>query len=117
MTTAERAAARLLPELPVRRPNEAGQFGLADRERVRTILEESGWSEIEIQPVDVACAMPESALVRYFTELGPVGCMLQQTDAELRARVIATVRPAFDPYVHGAQVRFTAKCWLVGARA
>ena len=35
----------------------------------------------------------------------------------LRARVVATVRPAFDPYVHGAEVRFKAACWTVGARA
>ena len=61
--------------------------------------------------------MPESALVRYFTQLGPVGRILQQADDERRARVVATVRPAFDPYVDGSEVRFTAACWMVGARA
>jgi len=65
----------------------------------------------------VPCAMPESALVPYLTEMGPVGRILQQADDELRARVVATVRPAFDPYVHGAEVRFKAACWTVGARA
>jgi len=29
--------------------------------------------------------------------------------------VIDTVRPAFEPYVHGAEVRFTAACWMVRA--
>ena len=29
---------------------------------------------------------------------------------------IEAVRPAFDPYVHGAEVRFNAACWMVGAR-
>ena len=117
MTTAERAAAPLLPDLPARRPDEPGQFAFADRDRVRRILDESGWSEIDIQPIDVPCAMPENALVRYVTQLGPVGRFLQQADDELRARVVATVRPAFDPYVHGPEVRFTAACWMVGARA
>jgi hypothetical protein len=26
------------------------------------------------------------------------------------------VRTAFDPYVHGPEVRFTAACWMVAAR-
>jgi hypothetical protein len=26
------------------------------------------------------------------------------------------VRAAFDPYVHGTEVHFTAACWTVGAR-
>jgi len=38
MTTAEHAAAPLLPELPVRQPNEPGQFGFADPDRVRAML-------------------------------------------------------------------------------
>jgi SAM-dependent methyltransferase len=117
MIAAERAAAPMLPNLPARRPNQPGQFALADGDRVRAILEESGWSEIDIQPIDVPCAMPEHALVRFFTHLGPVGRVLQQADDELRAQVIAAVRPAFDPYVHGAEVRFTAACWMLGARA
>ncbi len=117
MTTAERAAAPLLPDLPLRRPNEPGQFALADRDRVRRILADSGWSEIDIQPIDVPCAMPESALVRYLTELGPVGRTLEQATDEVRARVVAAIRPAFDPYVRGAEIRFDAACWTVGARA
>jgi len=117
MTTAERAAATLLPNLPVRRPDEPGQFGFANRLRVHKILQESRWTCIEIQPIDVACTLPESELVTYLTRLGPVGVMLQEADDQTRAQVIETVRPAFDPYVHGREVRFTAACWMVSARA
>jgi SAM-dependent methyltransferase len=116
MTTAERAAAPLLPELPVRRPDEPGQFGFADRDRVRGILERSGWSDVAIEPIDAQCTFPEHALVRYVGELGVVGRMLQRADDDLRARVVAAVRPAFAPYVHGAEVRFVGACWLVEAR-
>ena len=117
MTAAERAAAPLLPDLPVRRPDEPGQFAFADAGRVRRILEDGGWSGIDIQPIDVSCAMSEDALVPYVSQLGPVGRALQQADDDLRARVVAAVRPGFDPYVHGTEVRFTAACWMVGARA
>lgn len=117
MTTAERAAAPLLPNLPARRPDAPGQFAFANRHRVHTILEESGWVEIEVRPIDVTCTLPEKDLVRYLTRLGPVGLILQEADDPTRARVVETVRAAFDPYVHGAEVRFTAACWMVGAQA
>jgi hypothetical protein len=82
MTTAERAAAPLLPELPARRPDAPGQFALAnaDRSSVR--------------------GRPDPA----------------EADDVTRTRVIEAIRPAFEPYVHGADVRFTAACWLITAR-
>jgi SAM-dependent methyltransferase len=109
MTTAERAAAPLLPNLPAR------QFAFADRTRVRAILEESGWTGIDIQPLDVECSLPESALIPYLTQLGPVGMALEDADASTRERVIAAARPAFDAYVHGAQVRVPTACWMIAA--
>lgn len=116
MTAAERAAAPLLPNLPPRQPDEAGQFGFADAKRVRSILEKSGWREIEIKAIDVPCTLPESELTRYATRFGPVGRVLQEADPQIRAQVASVVRSAFDPYVHAAEARFTAACWLVGAR-
>lgn len=117
MTTAERAAAPLLPNLPVRQSDAPDQFAFANDRRVYTILQESGWAKIDIRPIDVACTMPEKELVRYLTRLGPVGRALPETDDRTRAQVIETVRGAFDPYVHGTEVRFTAACWMVRAQA
>lgn len=117
MTAAERAAAPLLPGLPPRRPGAPGQFAFAERNRVAAILEDSGWTGIDVQPVEFACAMPESDLVPYLSRLGPVGIALAQAEEPLRARVIERVRTAFEPWVHGREVRFTAACWLVEARA
>ncbi|MFH9005935.1 class I SAM-dependent methyltransferase [Streptomyces afghaniensis] len=117
MTTAQRAAAPLLPDLPVRRPDEPGQFAFADPDKVRRILTESGWAGIDIRPVDVVCTLPEKELVHYFTRLGAVGMHLPEVDEQTRDRVVETVRAAFDPFVHGSEVRFTAACWTVGARA
>jgi SAM-dependent methyltransferase len=116
MTTAERAAAPLLPNLPPRRADAPGQFAFGHADRVRGILEQSGWADIDIQPIDVACTLPESELRGYLTRLGPVGVALQDADDATRSRVFETVRAAFDPYVHGADVRFTAACWMIGAR-
>ena len=115
MTTAERAAAPLLPNLPARQPNAPGQFAFGDRSRVTTILAESGWTEVDIQPIDVSCTLLEKDLTLYLTRLGPVGIALNEVDDRTRSQVIDTVRAAFDPYVHGPEVRFTAACWIVRA--
>jgi SAM-dependent methyltransferase len=117
MTTAERAAAPLLPSLPPRQPDAPGQFAFADERRVHAILEESGWAGIDIRPIDVTCTLPEKALMGYLTRLGPVGLALRDADDRTRTQVIETVRAAFEPYVHGAEVRFTAACWMVSSRA
>ncbi|MDK1348849.1 methyltransferase domain-containing protein [Streptomyces sp. 378] len=117
MTTAERAAAPFLPELPARQPDQPGQFAFADPERVHRILAESGWAGIDIQPVDAVCALPEQDLVTYFTRLGPLGTVLPGADERTRAEIVEVVRPAFDPFVQGAEVRYTAACWMVSARA
>jgi len=117
MTTAERAAAPLLPDMPARDLNGPGQFAFADPTRVTGILDQSGWAGIDIAPIDVVCTLPEAELLGYITCLGPLGRMLPQLDEQLREQVIRTVRPAFDPYVHGPDVRFTAACWTVSARA
>jgi SAM-dependent methyltransferase len=117
MTTAERAAAPLLPDLPVRRADGPGQFAFADAQRVSNILTGGGWTHVDLQPIDVGCTLLESELVRYTTQLGPVGRMLQGADDTTRARVIDTIRPAFDSYVRGSEVEFTAACWVVSAQA
>lgn len=117
MTVAERAAAPLLPELPARRADGPGQFAFADAERVRNILQDSGWTGIDIAPIDVDCALPERELVPYLSRLGPVGLSLRGADEPTRTRVIETVRNAFEPYVYGGTVRFTAACWMLRARA
>jgi len=116
MIAAERAAAPLLPNVPPRRPDAPGQFALANLERVQKILADSGWSDIDIAPIDVPCAFPEAGLIRYFTRLGPVGLVLRNADEATRERVIGTIRAAFAPFIAGSEVRFVAACWSIRAR-
>ena len=117
MTTAERAAAPLLPNVPQREADAPGQFGFANPGRVERILEQSGWTHIDVWPIDIACEFPERELTTYATRFGPLGRALQDVDEPTRARVLQAVRAAFEPFVHGAEVRYVAACWMVGARA
>jgi SAM-dependent methyltransferase len=117
MTTAERAAAPLLPNLPARPADGPGQFSFADPQRVAAILGGGRWADVDLQAIDVECTLREKELIGYFTRLGPVGLALQGEDERTRSQVIEAVRPAFAPFVRGTEVRYTAACWMVSARA
>jgi hypothetical protein len=83
---------------------------------VHSILEDSGWSAIDIKPLDVECTLPARELDTYVTRLGPVGRALQTADAATRSNVLEKIRPAFAPYLRKTEVRFVAACWMIGAR-
>jgi hypothetical protein len=116
MTTAERAAAPLLPDLPPRKPDAPGQFAFADGARVRDLLARAGWRDVAVEPLDVTCAFSTTHLGFYFTRLGPLAQFLPALEPQRRAAVIDAVRPAFAPFVHGDEVRFVAACWRITAR-
>jgi SAM-dependent methyltransferase len=115
MTTAKRAAEPLLTNMPTPDPTAPGQFAFADGDRVRRILQASGWSDIELQPLDVEGTVAESELLVYATRLGPVGLALREVDEATRARVTEVVHAAFQPYIKNGAARFGMACWLVTA--
>jgi SAM-dependent methyltransferase len=117
MTAAERAAASLLPEAPPRAADAPGQFAFADPDRVSGILAAAGWRDVELQPLDVACAMPAEDLETYAVRMGPVSLALPSLDEDRRNAVIDAVRRGFAPYLADGVARFTAACWMVRARA
>jgi len=117
MTAAERAAAPLLPAMPKRVPDAPGQFAFSNDTKVRDILEQSGWSNVQIRPVDYRLTLPLSELESYYTRMGSVGRILEQLEQSVRSQVLEAVRPAFDEFVEGDQVRFDAACWLITAAA
>jgi hypothetical protein len=43
--------------------------------------------------------------------------VLRDADEATRQRVIREVRAAFAPYLRDGEVRFTAACWMISARA
>jgi SAM-dependent methyltransferase len=116
MTAAERAAAPLLPEAPPRDPAAPGQFAFADAERVRGLLSAAGWRDVDLQPLDVACALSAGDLETYATHVGPVSLALPDLEPDHRRAVIEAVRRGFAPYLTDGVARFTAACWMVRAR-
>ncbi|HEY2052715.1 MAG TPA: class I SAM-dependent methyltransferase [Solirubrobacterales bacterium] len=115
LTTGAQAAARLLPEIPPREPGAPGPFAFAEQGRASEVLGGAGWQGVEVEPVDFPCAFPESDLLRYLARIGPIGSALREADDAMRAEVLRVARAAYEPFVDGDEVRFTARCWSVGA--
>jgi SAM-dependent methyltransferase len=116
MTTAARAVAPFVALNPPQ-PDAPGQFAFADGDRVKRILEASGWRDVDVRPIDVPSTVAEADLLTYVTRLGPAGAALREADAATRARAEAALSEAFQPFVHDGAARFASACWLVRARA
>ncbi|WP_304304639.1 class I SAM-dependent methyltransferase [Pseudacidovorax intermedius] len=116
MTTAERAALAARPDLPLQRAAGPGQFALADERRAKHIVEEGGWTDISLTPVDLPLALPLGALPTYVMRLGPLGRILPSVPEDARAALLAEVHSAFTPFVRDDAVHFDAACWLMRAR-
>lgn len=117
MTTAVKAARPLLPDLPAYDPDAPGQFGLSGRERTTRILEDAGWQNISLRPVEFNCGLPVQQLEDYVTRLGILGARWPELDEPMRATVLAAVLPAFAEFSDGREIRYTAACWEVSADA
>ena len=117
MTAAEQAAAPLIDDYPIRAADAPGQFAFADGDRVRRILDDAGWRQVTIRPVDAECRFAAAGLEDYLCRMGSLAQVLPRLQPALRERVLAAVRAAFVPFVDGQSVRFVAACWQIEARA
>ncbi len=116
MTTAERAIGDEL-DLPPRSPGAPGQFAFADGERIRRLLQDAGWKDVEVTTVDLPCSLARNELPTYVGQLGPLGLALRNLPEERAASLRNTALAAFTPFIEGDRVRVDAACWLIRARA
>ncbi|WP_369039009.1 class I SAM-dependent methyltransferase [Stenotrophomonas maltophilia] len=116
MTTAERTVGDQLA-LPERRPGAPGQFAFADAGQVRRQLQDAGWRDVQVQPLDLACSLARDDLPAYVRQLGPIGLALRSLPADRADALHAQALAAFAPFIEGDRVRVDAACWLLRACA
>ncbi|WP_454718227.1 class I SAM-dependent methyltransferase [Caulobacter segnis] len=112
-----KAAAPFLPEIPKFEKDAPGRFAFADAERVRSILEASGWRGVEIAPLDVTNPLSFDELMTMSLRVGPLNPILKDADEDLRDTVWDAVAIALEPYVKEGVAQMTSACWLVTAKA
>jgi SAM-dependent methyltransferase len=109
----------LMPPLPPANPHAPGPFALSDPDRLRGILADAGYLNIELDKLDGVMRMgatPEQAGIQA-TSLGPTARSLALFDDEVRAKVLAAVTDRFRSYptIEG-QITCRIACWLVTAK-
>ena len=116
-----RAAARIVAVPDLENGSGPGMFSLADESRVRDVLGAAGWTSVELEPVTTPLLVAgggstDDAVA--FLASGTLGRrVLDGTDEDTEARVLAEVRAALVPHTHPDGVRLAAGVWLVSARA
>ena len=111
------AAAPFLPTVPQFEKDAPGRFGFADPDRVRTILEESGWRDVAIAPLDDPTPVSAEELLTMSLRVGPLNPILAGQDDAVREKVRAAVTAALAPYMKNGVAEMNSACWLVTARA
>ena len=114
------AAARdLLPPQAPMDPLAPGPFAFADAGRMRNILDEAGFSDIRIKPLDTTMNMGATAedAAAQSLNIGPLARAAAEIDESTRAKIRAVVVHALAKFMTRDGVRPPAACWLVGASA
>lgn len=111
------AALPLLPPVAPPDPTAPGPFAFADSSRVRSILADSGFGAVTINPfdADVGGADLEQTL-KLALGIGPLGRALRE-HPELADKVVDAVRDVLSKYLTSNGVRMPAAVWIVLARA
>jgi len=117
MTLSMRAASPYLPEMPKPEPNSPGQFGFADPEYVTSVLTEAGWCDVKLEPVDVACSFPAADLKGYIGIASVFGAALEEKSEPEKAEILDKVHEAYQAHTENGDVKFTAACWKLTAKA
>ncbi|MEM7620950.1 MAG: class I SAM-dependent methyltransferase [Pseudomonadota bacterium] len=115
MMAAKHAATPHLPELLPKEPTSPGPFSLAYPNHVHTILTKSGWTEINLEPIDLQCRFRSNDLDMFLTKLAPIGHDLETLEENIREKVSTAVRAAYEKFLDGTEVKFIASCWMISA--
>lgn len=110
------AVVGLLPEPPPPAPPGApGPFAFADPDRVRSILEASGWRDIEIVAHDMKTSWGDlEASTHTSLTIGPVATAAR-LNPQLVDKMAEAVRAALSPYQTDAGVILDSSGWVVRA--
>jgi SAM-dependent methyltransferase len=100
-------------------PNAPGPFAFADEERVRTILADAGFAQIEFRRFDTELfigATPRAA-AEGSARMGPVSRLVRELGTEHLPAVLDAIERAFAPLAASdGQVKLNGSTWIVSAR-
>jgi SAM-dependent methyltransferase len=115
-----REAAKHAPPLPETNPQDPGPFAFASEARVRRILGDAGFADIDLEPqdleLDIAAGRGLDIAVHAAMTIGPTSRMLDGQSEAVRAAATADIRKALAAHARGDSVPLGAAIWMVTAR-
>jgi SAM-dependent methyltransferase len=103
------------PEKPA--PGAPGAFSLANAAHVKQIMDDAGFTDIKLSPIDEMLNLGElDAALDFMTELGPAAEPLREATDEQRIAAIAAMRVAMNDYDTDRGLVMPSAVWLVEAR-
>ena len=100
-------------------PNAPGPFAFADADRVRGILTDAGFAEIDFEARSDAMGVGAGSLdeaVDFALQMGPASIAIREATPETIAKVRASVREALAAHQTPTGVRLATATWVVTAR-
>lgn len=107
-----------LPPMPGQ--DEPGPFSLSDVGRIRSLLGDAGFANVEVSPRSEDVVLPAAdvdSIVELSRRVGPVREALRDADEELTSRVLEAVRNAVSSKVIGGELRLSSAAHIVTAQA
>ena len=103
-------------------PAAPGPFAFADPGRVEGILDDAGWREIALDPVDFAYIAghgenPVEDALNLFRRIGPAAPYLRSLEGAALAAAEERIRAWLAEHRDGNLVAMAAAAWVVSARA
>jgi hypothetical protein len=114
--SAARKALDITP--PQSDPEAPGPFAFADEERLRTILSDSGFDDIDLQRFDTSIflgATPHSA-AEGVVQIGPVSRLVREVGVEHLPIIVDAIERTFSPLAApDGHVSLNGSTWIVAA--
>ena len=106
------------PDLPA--AGAPGPFAFADEDRVRSILGEAGFRDIEVERHDrtltVGGGRPLDEIVDVVMQMGPAGRLLRDATDEVKSKVAVSIHQALQPFGGDGGLEMRGSTWMVRAR-
>jgi hypothetical protein len=92
-------------------------FALADREHVRMILDQAGFQQVGVHPVEAQMRLGDNAedAVAFLRDTGVGRALLDNADDESRSRALSAVTEALQAHERSEGVYLNGAAWLVTA--
>jgi len=100
-------------------PDAPGPFAFADADRVRRILGEAGFADVECEAFSgelaVGRGLALEEILEFLEQMGPAGAALREADADTRSRVRDSMRKSLEPHYDGDALMMEFGAWIVSA--